>query len=403
MRETVRPANRDARWANAKCSESGGYDFQVSIPPSPDGSWVINFEGGGFCVFDGSGQGGCSNRDPQLVQAWSVADRSTSYEAPYTDPDFSNSTWVYTHYCSNDQYSGTNTTGVPMHFPGDTGPLVNFTFTGRLNVLAMMDILRERYGLNDASAKLAVYAIGHSAGGWGVTNNAYILKGYLPLTAGRGNLLLGTHSGFVPLAWGDPNYPVFGIPGNTMLTAFATLSSTWKSQVMPACQQANPQQPQLCLSASVLYDFITGPTTSAGLDLPLLVFQNRQDQLYMGLTEIPLLSAGINAQDKAARDEFLRQMNVAMGIDPGIPNQSSRVKWLMAASDPDLLRSDGTVEPNVHPPLEYETNPPDGPTNSLDSMTSRFWKARGQGVGRGRMPGEVHTYDCNWVPDHLCP
>jgi hypothetical protein len=41
-----------------------------------------------------------------------------------------------------------------------------------------------------------------------------------------------------------------------------------------------------------------------------------------------------------------------------------------------------------------------GEAHSLNAVLSRFWNTMlGSGPGRGRAAGEVHTFDCNWVPD----
>ncbi|MDP1827403.1 MAG: pectin acetylesterase-family hydrolase [Archangium sp.] len=400
LKETVRPALRDPRWTDARCNVGDEYAFDVTFPPAQtDGGfptqWVIALEGGGFCAFDTtSPRGGCGNRAVDLVSSSTLpADRATSELAPSAPDDFSNAIFVQGQYCSSDLWTGTATTAPDITWKGTR---VSWRYTGALNVEAMLQALVERYGLDDALA-LRVLWRGGSAGGFGAFNNTHRAVRHLPTAAREGRLLIFPAASYVPLEWDDPAYKALGI--GTGLEAFTTLTSTWHSALTPQCTATRTEEDAVqCISGPVLYDLITGPVSEGGFDLPTLVWQNRQDQLYMSNSLIPLQSANNTAAEIAVRAKFATTMSGAMGITA--PNTSSRIKWLYAPSDPQVSRPNGSNEPNVHGSMIYIDDPPSGPSNGLNAVLSRFWNTMlGSGAGRGRRAGEVHTFDCNWVPD----
>lgn len=418
IQETVYPAQRDDRWKNAKCNYEGDFLFDLVIPPHPNGIWVIELQAGGFCGFDGNGEGGCSNRTISLVSNKKTttidfdADRvtNTHLSGNYdpNDPDFGNASYAFAHYCSSDLWTGTNVEGVDMHYTQDGSTFKKWPFTGHINFDAMMDILHERYGLDDNNPNLQILFRGTSAGGWGVLNNAWDMYKRYPKTAGRGQLMLSSWSGFISSAWQDPNYPVFDIVDATLgplteLDAFNLLSHTWSSKFYDKCAADHPSDPWICMFGPTAYDYITGPTTTDGnMDLPLLVFQNQQDELYMGLSQIAPVPNGITDPNEAARETWISQMNTAMGLSSSNATTSSKVKWLYSVSDPVMTydsNSDGifeTSETNVHPPSCYLYRSPNGYDHSLDAMLRNFWSQRGKGTGRGRAAGQIQAYSQNF-------
>lgn len=417
--ETVYPAQRDDRWKNAKCNLDGDFVFQIWYPKNPDGTWIIQLEGGGFCGFDGNhngdGDGSCSTRESfklhPIKSNYDVfdLDRTVGRDLPLDDDDWGNTIVVKANYCSSDLWTGTNTDGFTVHYEGDPNdpdpkfqvPITKkWPFTGHINFDAMMDILKERYGLDDNNSKIAIHMRGQSAGGWGVINNAADMKARYPQVAARGNLMLSAWEGYIPQYWDNKDYPVFGVIDPTQgpwsePEAFEYLANQWKSKLYEPCTLVHPNHPSDCLFGNVMYDYITGSEAVAGLDLPLFVYQNRQDQLYMSLLFLPFMSSAISDTDLAARGDFVDQMNAVMGI-PG-ENKSNKIKWLYAPSDPDVDEEGSPAEPNVHPPLCYEFDSPEGADKSVDEMTRRFWHTRGKGPGRGKLDGEVITWNVNFV------
>ncbi|MCP3161564.1 pectin acetylesterase-family hydrolase [Myxococcus qinghaiensis] len=403
LTETVRPALRDARWTDARCNLGDEFVLEVTFPPVPPGGalptqWVLRLEGGGFCAFDSeSPLGGCGNRGIDLVSSVNLpADRALRESAPASPDDFSGAIDVLGHYCSSDLWTGTALDAPDITYKGTRR---DWRFTGAHNVEAMLAVLVERYGLDD-NKPLRVLWRGGSAGGFGAFNNTHRVVGRLPKAAKAGRLLVFPGSGYVPLDWTHPDYPVLGIGSG--LEAFGQLTGIWKSSLTPSCVAARTpgdpvHPPHECISGPVLYDIITAPVSEGGFDLPTLVWQNRQDQLYMSNAGLPYLSTTNTPAERAARTEWVQTMNRAMGVTGR--NASSRMKWLYAPSDPVVLRANGSVEPNVHGAQLYSNDPPTGPTHSLNSVLSRFWNTMlNSAPGRGRATGEVHTFDCNWVP-----
>jgi hypothetical protein len=385
--ERVYPARRDPRWRDALCSFEGEFSFEISIPPDPDGSWILHLEGGGFCGVDGDGPGGCSFRERNRVSSSNLAsDGTIETDTPAPGAGFERATRVQAHYCSNDLWTGTVVDGPEIEYGGTRRP---WSFTGHRNVSAMLDVLVERYGLDDADPDLAILASGNSAGGWGTLNQAWHYAERFPTSASRGNLLVYSSAGFVPYQQGP------------IADGLAIVVDAWRSALAPRCVADRPHAPAACITGSMLYDYITGPEP-AGLDLPVFIYQNRQDQVYMNQAELPRVSPSSTDDELAARQAWVAGMNVAMGIDLGVPTASSRIRWLHAPSDPQQTRTNGSPEPNVHPPGCYDNAPPDGAAHGVSAVLTRFWAQRGAGAGRGRAAGEVNIYDVNWVTG-ACP
>lgn len=408
--ETVYPAKRDDRWSNAKCNHDGDFSFTITMPPHPSNVWVVQLQGGGSCAFNFLGQGGCADREIALASnrtgptTYFPDDRTVETSGLDSDPDFGNAIQVFAHYCSSDLWTGSNTTGYPIHWNVD-GSDKNWVFTGNLNVQAMLDILKERYGFDDNNSNLAILFKGTSAGGGGVANNVNEMYERFPKTAASGNLMINTQAGYIPLKWDNPDYPTFGIIDPILgplgeNEVFGLMTDIWKSKLYQPCVDDHASDPLTCLSAGTLYDYITGGSASLGqMDLPFLIFQNRQDAVYMTNDLLPPLSSTISAADANARDEFVDIMNTSMGIDPTHPLIAPRIKWLYAVSDPQVRNPDNSLEPNVHGAGCYLYGSPDGAMKSFDTLSRTFWHSRGQGPGRGQNSGpeQVIIYDQNFA------
>lgn len=422
--ETVYPAERDDRWKNAKCNLSGNFPFTISYPSDPDGTWIIQLEGGGFCGFDGDhngkGDGNCSIRDAYLVSPIKTngkpfaPDGDLASDPVSTDADWGHAILVKANYCSSDLWTGTNTEGIDIHYKD--GSYKKWPFTGHINFDAMMDILKERYGMSDDNPNLAIHFRGQSAGGWGVLNNSWDMKQRFPKTAAKGNLMLSSWQGYIPDEWNFADYPLFGIVDPldgpwSLQHAFDYLTNqVWNSKLDDQCLKAFASDTEKCLFGNTMYEYITGSEAEGKLDLPLYIYQNRQDQLYMSLFSLPPYSSTYRTvDDEAARDSYIAGMNQVMGIDMNSNiYASNKIKWLYAPSDPtwvekDLVTGEFIVsEENVHPPLCYEFDSPvengvGGYETSVDAHTRRFWHTRGQGPGRGKSPGEVLLFYTNFV------
>jgi hypothetical protein len=402
VEETVYPANRDpSRWGDAVCNADGNFAFQIYYPLLPGGQkptqWIIELQGGGMCFIEGPEFGGyqCFHRALQKLEPDDAngqpypPDRTTKsagYDAP---PGFETAIRVNAGYCSSDLWTGRNTSGVMMgHESYPPGEKHLWKFTGQINFEAMLDVLQERYGLDDSDPSLAIHFRGQSAGGAGVLNNAFIMAKRFPNALARNDLVASSWQYFFPTGWADPDHTVFGAP--SIRAAMDIAMPIWQPGVTPACAADHPGSSD-CVNGVVLYDYVTKPQAAGGLGMNTLVFFNRQDQLYMNMASLPGMSDSISPADLAARKKFADLVSEGMGITVGgVPQPKARIPWLFAPSDPQWPK-----EPNVHPPLTYEDAPPDGPANSLESMTKRFWEGRHDpAIMAG---GEQHIYDCNWV------
>jgi len=115
-----------------------------------------------------------------------------------------------------------------------------------------------------------------------------------------------------------------------------------------------------------VYFVVRWLVSGVSLDVPFLIFQNIQDQLYMTKMGLPNVSPTITISEQAGRDEFVGQMRDAMGLTRMPPHTSSKIKWLYAVSDPLVYTPGVGREPNVHPPVCYINEAPDGVRFSLD-------------------------------------
>lgn len=407
--ETVYPAQRDrGRWGNAVCNTGEDFAFQIHYPRLPGGArptqWIIELQGGGMCFIEAPDSPyQCFRRATQKLGAADAddvpypPDRTIRKTPMRTPPGFEGAIRVNAGYCSSDLWTGRNTTGVMMgHESYAPGEKRLWKFTGQINVEAMLDVLVERYGLDDGAPDLAIHFRGQSAGGAGVLANSFLMTKRFPNAFARRDLVASAWQFFFPPEWEEPGYPVFGEP--SLRKAMDLALPIWRPGLMPACRAARADASD-CINGVVLYDYIARAPAQGGLGLDLLIYFNRQDQLYMNMASIPLMSDTLSPGDREARRKYEHLASEGMGITvDGVPQPTPRVTWLFAPSDPQYKG-----EPNVHPPLTYQCNPPDGVENSLEAMTKRFWEGRHD---RAFMEaGERHVYDVNYVTDAAlsCP
>lgn len=415
--EVVYPAQRNReRWGNARCSYEGDFVFEVFLSPTPTDVWEINLEGGALCFLDSDNpKGGCHDRELWKVAPYRTRtdpfvryapDGTVEHEDPFgeysTRSITSTANVVYTNYCSNDLWTGTSVDD-PVEITY-LDPRTNtevrrpWVFTGRLNVRAMLEILIERYGLDDQNPNLKVHFRGQSAGGVGVMNNAWVIHQYLPNAASDHRIMVSSWEGFTPSGDWDPtqygldnpdDFWPSGMVGVTGQAVYRIAAGAWNSEYMPACTAARPGSVE-CLYASILYDYVSGePSALAGaLGMPTLVYQNRQDIVWTSFVGMLRLSNTSPPDQFRVRDEWVARMNDEMGLTPG-PN-AGRIAWLFAPSDPTYVG-----EPIVHPPLDYFDDAPGPDEMNLDGMTERFWSHVGDPNWRDY--GEVIASDCNWM------
>ncbi|MCC6998885.1 MAG: hypothetical protein IT370_30005 [Deltaproteobacteria bacterium] len=237
--EVVKPAERDARWAGARCNDGTPFAAYVRLNPASP-IWVINFEGGVGCDDNALS---CAQRlidDPDLTTTIPVPDgtlvvgpgRGALSRDPVSNPDFAGANQVQAHYCSSDFWSGSTTTRRPT--TGD--PVRGWFFSGHSNAAALIELLRQRYGLDDSRPDLRVLLMGNSAGAHGAHFNARMVATHLPRTTAAGRLRLFLDAGWM-FDWAEPAYPII----NTTTTdreVWRNARNFWASRLDPVCEAA---------------------------------------------------------------------------------------------------------------------------------------------------------------------
>jgi hypothetical protein len=151
--------------------------------------WVIYLDGGGECY----NQKSCIQRqdnDPEdLISSVPYSTGTEPFTPingilspnPALNPDFYDANLVQVAYCSSDLWMGEkdgNKALTPALIRASRN-VANWYFDGHGVVQAVIQILQQNYGLNNASDVLLA---GGSAGAYGVFMNANFVSGLLPLT-----------------------------------------------------------------------------------------------------------------------------------------------------------------------------------------------------------------------------
>ncbi len=290
--ELVRPASRDPlRFELARCNDGSPAEMRVSLSPSGSRTWIFHLQGGHVCddvafscatrAADHPGLTGTSTlaADGRLgrISATGVFDARAAL-----NPAFHDANKVYVGYCSSDGFSGAR------KFPRGTsaGP---WFFSGRHIVRASLQILIQRFGLDDSDAETAVLFSGTSAGGMGVLANAHMVRRHLPATSSRDAVRLLVDGAFFP-EWRGSN-GVGSAPHHELPEIMLDAHDYWGARLNPRCERAVRQRglhPSRCYFGSVIHDFITSSTQDG---LPMLVQQSQQDNVYMGAVHLPVPDA----------------------------------------------------------------------------------------------------------------
>ncbi len=489
-----------ARWPLALCNNSTSFGFYISYPSDWNSltpaqrrqrPYQIELQGGGQCIPKQDAPSGpkpCEEREQGLLGMFlnngaplepaprgQPHDEREDNSGAIVDRGLENAIKVHGVYCSSDVWSGTNPDAIADNMPGGISPnpkypaagmtVVNnvatqtyahWPMTGHFNVQAMLDVLSERFGLVDSNPTLRIHLRGQSAGGWGTVQNVYALVQRFPLAAGRNAQGLGGIQASPWQNWTPLNFPSTatgtpvdlsdaGITPSLIGVQAGTNDLAWRTWSTPACNptQADGPQRARCAFATTLYDFITAPANATpvfaggpNLGVPMLVYHNRQDQLYMNLAGLQPLDNQGNAftpADGLARMYWIQESNVEMGLAPatapdvsGPVRQSSRIRWLFSPNDPVQNTRPSTpplFECNVHPPLDwlafsytrtdatagfrdgdphpqtFETNITGPTAQTLEMMTYRFWSQCGRAAcGSTSLGGEVLTYSGTSAP-----
>jgi hypothetical protein len=192
----VKPAERDPRWAEARCNDGTAFGYVVRPGPAP--TWVINLSGGYFCDDE---RALCSERRRRLTTARPEADGATApirsvgvfSPDPVVNPTFARATHVDAHYCSSDLWLGDR----PERRPTTGDPDRGWHFSGRMNVRALIEALAEVDGLDEADPETRILLLGTSAGAAGVVGNLAEIVRAWPNAARDGRLKVVLDGGWV--------------------------------------------------------------------------------------------------------------------------------------------------------------------------------------------------------------
>ncbi|MBL7057482.1 hypothetical protein ISS09_04325 [Candidatus Woesearchaeota archaeon] len=271
--EMVKPALRDDKWKNARCNDGTPFGFSVQLSGSDE--WVIMLQGGGVCNdinLPCKTRGKITtpnNPDRVLVQPKVTGVFNPDSRA---NPDFYEANKVFGFYCSSDVWSGTSTSTVTT-----TGG--EFYFSGQYNFKAMIEILKERYGLEDNNPNTKVLLAGTSAGGQGVMANAHIIKELMPTSSSERRIKLVNDAGNT---WNfdDPEYRPIGID-ITFAEAQEQSYDFWHSSLNPYCEEAMNNQgnhPGQCFMTHIMYPYVY-----KNLDLPFLIQSSSIDSFFINM------------------------------------------------------------------------------------------------------------------------
>jgi hypothetical protein len=198
--ELVKPANRDPRWANARCND--GSAFSMDVRDQGASTWVIQVTGGYFCD---DAQTLCRDRARRLTttlpeqdgQRRTIQGQGLFSRKEQINPDFHDANHVKFHYCSSDLWLGRSIDRQPT-----TGSKEGWYFSGHHNLEAGFSYLRE-HGLEDHDAVLVV---GYSAGGAGVVGNFEAMADWLAPQREAGQLKVILDGSWIP-PWDTRNMP----------------------------------------------------------------------------------------------------------------------------------------------------------------------------------------------------
>jgi hypothetical protein len=307
--ETVKPATRAPdRWATARCNDGTPFAFVVRLASPPSKQWVIYLEGGGYCDEVSMS---CATRDRELTTTIPEADRAPTSRAPggvmsrdpAVNPAFAKANHVFLHYCSSDFWSGSTT---------EKRSSFNWYFSGHTNVRAMLELLVERYGLEDGAAE--VLFGGGSAGAFGAHFNVNLVEKALPKTAAAKKLRLLVDAGWM-IEWDDPAYRL-GKSTLIDIEAWRAARNVWGGTFDPACEGAE-KDPMKCFFGPGWYAYLSKR-------MPVLIQQSTRDSVFMGVH-------GLTATDATAAT-WQTQVEASLK-DVGWLFSSARSYHVLAGSD----------------------------------------------------------------------
>lgn len=273
--QTIKPAEWDSRWANARCNDGTPASYQFR--PSPTGSkdWVVLLEGGGACDDLTSA---CSTRAISHTTTSPLANRSW-HEGDYhgvlspnaaVNPEFYNANLVQIDYCSSDLWGGATTerkktSATPNCVQGD--PNCGWYFSGRyISRMAVQSLAYTTSFRDDGTHKIMF--VGSSAGGFGLASAAESITSLLPNTRAADRLRFVFDGSYIPDTWGNPVPTINNGPSITMAALASKNKTFWGALYETFCERDRKLQgldPAQCTYASIYYPYLTSARNGLGL------------------------------------------------------------------------------------------------------------------------------------------
>jgi hypothetical protein len=317
--ELVKPAERDPRWDDARTNNGDPWPMEVSLHPDGGREWVIRLGGGGFCDDDivscldrgwlarGSGQADGADVLPSkyagIKRRWVGGPGMFGVPNDVDNPDFHDAHFVTFTYKSSDLWTGasldaydTSCVTEECVIPGsvcDAPTLPNgqactgqWYRRGRIAVRAGLEMLIQRYGLDDADAK--VLFMGTSAGAWGAQHTADIAASLLPATAARGDLRVAV-DGAWSASWSDRDFRVGDAYSTNQRNDFVAIGIPLLrhgGMLNRACidgELGAGRSPYRCIASSTNHFWLTRPISRGGLGLPVFVQKSQLDSIELGI------------------------------------------------------------------------------------------------------------------------
>ena len=295
--------------------------------------WVINLQGGGSCRAEAD----CLQRSKGKLGSsknWPPTDAGSHspflLPDPAANPDFHDANRVHVAYCSGDHHSGNQSKADASTW--------NLWFTGKANLLAIVDDLKARHGMGKATHVLLT---GESAGGTGtfynadsvaewmgpaVTVKAAPVSGwFFPAETGD---LAGTGTAR-KIAWNPPSTFASFVAGRvggwenaTAAQGFVERQTLFNLEYPGGCEEAHPRDSFVCGTMDTLYPFIKAP---------LFVIENQFDLHVISHSEgmpIPAAGSTLNTTQKA----YLRYYGAATKLSVAQVPASAKADGLFLAS-----------------------------------------------------------------------
>lgn len=309
--EMVKPALRDPeRWGGARCNDGTPFGMDVVLAPEPSATWVL-FLGPGASCDDNADP--CDERAVELTTTPAKADGERYDFEPggifsgddVTNPTFSKANRVYAQYCSSDLWTGDTTELRPTAAVPD--PKGGWYFSGHANVDAMLEILVERFGLDDEDPALRVLFTGSSAGGLGAHFNARRAAACFPETVEGGRFQVLVDAGWM-VAWDDEAYRD-GNATESDLEVRRHAREFWGGTFDAVCELEEEADPASCFFGETWYPYLAQ-------DLDVLVQQSGTDAAFTA-------DHGIRAGDREALDAW----------GDAVSDSYSDVAWLFSGQE----------------------------------------------------------------------